>query len=68
MYITQAIHGYRETEITSWKDQSNSTLIKKLKSRAFTGESTTEPMQNVHILDLCDNGYVKPHVDSVRVS
>lgn len=25
-------------------------------------------MKRVHILDLCDSGFVKPHIDSVRVS
>lgn len=42
--------------------------MQRLKNRVFANESTTEPMQRVHVLDLCDNGYVKPHIDSVRVS
>lgn len=37
-------------------------------NRVFDDKSLTEPMQRVHVLDLCDDGYVKPHIDSVRVS
>ncbi|CAI6359739.1 unnamed protein product [Macrosiphum euphorbiae] len=60
-----AIHGYRETEIIKWKDQNNSNVIQKLRNRVFA-ESVTEQMQRVHVLDLCDKGYVKPHIDSIR--
>lgn len=42
--------------------------MQKLRARVFANGSTTEPMQRVHVLDLCENGYVKPHIDSVRVS
>lgn len=61
-----AIHGYRETEIIKWKDQNNSNVIQKLRNRVFADESITEQMQRVHVLDLCDSGYVKPHIDSTR--
>lgn len=64
---TQAIHGYRETEISVWKDPNNTSTIQRLRNQIFANGST-EPMQRVHILDLCDIGYVKPHVDSIRVS
>lgn len=66
--ISQAIHGYRETEITTWKDPNNSNVMQELRNRVFSHESTTEPMQRVHVLDLCESGYIKPHIDSVRVS
>jgi len=66
--MIQAIHGYRETEIITWKDINNANVIQQLKNSVFTNISTTKPMQRVHVLDLCNNGYVKPHIDSVRVS
>lgn len=40
----------------------------RLKTKVFTDESTTEAMSRVHVLDLCNDGYVKSHVDSIRVS
>ncbi|VVC27268.1 Alpha-ketoglutarate-dependent dioxygenase AlkB-like [Cinara cedri] len=61
-----AIHGYRETEIVTWKDPRNLNIMQRLSSRVFTDKSSTNPMQRVHILDLLNNGYVKPHIDSVR--
>ncbi|XP_025207506.1 alpha-ketoglutarate-dependent dioxygenase alkB homolog 7, mitochondrial [Melanaphis sacchari] len=61
-----AIHGYRETEIMSWKDQKNTNVIQRLRNKVFANESITEQMQRVHVLDLCDDGYVKPHIDSIR--
>lgn len=61
-----AIHGYRETEITIWKNPNNARLIQNIRNKIFTNDSTTKPMTNVHVLDLSDNGFVKPHVDSVR--
>lgn len=51
-----------------WKEPNNSIVMQKLRNRVFANGSTTEPMQRVHVLDLCDNGYVKPHIDSTRVS
>uniref|UniRef100_A0A2S2NLJ5 Putative alpha-ketoglutarate-dependent dioxygenase ABH7 n=1 Tax=Schizaphis graminum TaxID=13262 RepID=A0A2S2NLJ5_SCHGA len=61
-----AIHGYRETEIMTWKDQNNTNVMQRLRNRVFADESITEQMKRVHVLDLCDNGYVKPHIDSIR--
>lgn len=42
--------------------------MQELRNKVFANGSTSEPMQRVHVLDLCENGYVKPHIDSVRVS
>lgn len=54
--------------MSTWKDPSNTRVIQRLKNNIFSGQITTKPMERVHILDLCDDGFVKPHVDSIRVS
>ncbi|XP_050442153.1 alpha-ketoglutarate-dependent dioxygenase alkB homolog 7, mitochondrial isoform X2 [Adelges cooleyi] len=61
-----AIHGYRETEVVVWKNQTNGDIIQRLRSLAFKDDSNTVPMQRVHVLDICDDGYVKAHVDSIK--
>ncbi|XP_050521872.1 alpha-ketoglutarate-dependent dioxygenase alkB homolog 7, mitochondrial [Daktulosphaira vitifoliae] len=61
-----AIHGYRETEKILWKNDKNANIINKLKILSFGNDSKTKPMQQVHILDLYDDGYVKAHIDSVK--
>lgn len=54
--------------MSTWKDPSNARVIQRLKNNVFSSQLTTKPMERVHILDLCDDGFVKPHVDSIRVS
>uniref|UniRef100_A0A1L8E0V0 Putative alpha-ketoglutarate-dependent dioxygenase alkb protein 7 mitochondrial n=1 Tax=Nyssomyia neivai TaxID=330878 RepID=A0A1L8E0V0_9DIPT len=56
-----AIHGYRETERQHWYPDNKET-IKKIQNIAFKGEV----LPHVHILDLAEDGVIKPHVDSVR--
>lgn len=58
-----AIAGFREVEKISWKP-SNKALVQKIKDFAFP--SDTEFLDRVHVLDLEEKGYIKPHVDSVR--
>ncbi|XP_014275160.1 alpha-ketoglutarate-dependent dioxygenase alkB homolog 7, mitochondrial [Halyomorpha halys] len=57
-----AIHGFRETERLKW-NESNSAILNKIKCIAFGNDST---LPHTHILDLAENGYIKPHIDSIR--
>ena len=60
----QAIHGFRETQISDWSLESKA-IIDRIHETAFTEENP--PMGHVHVLDIEKNGYIKPHIDSVRV-
>lgn len=60
----QAIHGYRETERLQWNDKNTAT-INRLREISFP-ESVAQ-LKHVHILDLAPKGYIKPHIDAVRV-
>jgi len=59
-----AIHDYRETEKPNWNDK-NSLVIERLKRVAF-GHGSTTPLSHVHVLDVSEKGYIKPHIDAVR--
>ncbi|CAK8675742.1 alpha-ketoglutarate-dependent dioxygenase alkB homolog 7, mitochondrial-like [Clavelina lepadiformis] len=58
-----AIQDYRETEISKWSRQSDS-IINRIRSVAFKDSDLQKTL--VHILDLSADGYIKPHVDSVK--
>jgi len=58
-----AIHGYRETERSAW-NENNSKIIEKIRKAAFRDD--VGQLQHVHILDLAKDGFIKPHVDSVK--
>uniref|UniRef100_T1J1L3 Fe2OG dioxygenase domain-containing protein n=1 Tax=Strigamia maritima TaxID=126957 RepID=T1J1L3_STRMM len=58
-----AIHGYRETEKTNWNEE-NKNIIRRIKKLAFPEDTTT--LQHIHVLDITKDGYIKPHIDSVR--
>ncbi|CAG0888652.1 unnamed protein product, partial [Darwinula stevensoni] len=58
-----AIHGFRETERKQWKSE-NVKILEKVKKLAFP--PSVSPLQYTHILDLAPEGYIKPHVDSIR--
>lgn len=60
----QAIHGYRETEWKKWSEDS-SRILDRVRREAFPPE--TNHLSLVHILDLAPEGWIKPHIDSVRV-
>ena len=62
--ILQAIHGYRETERRNWSLENSKTLD-RVKDLAFPPD--VPKLAYVHILDLHKDGYIKPHVDAVRV-
>uniref|UniRef100_A0A1A8FKS7 Alpha-ketoglutarate-dependent dioxygenase alkB homolog 7, mitochondrial n=1 Tax=Nothobranchius korthausae TaxID=1143690 RepID=A0A1A8FKS7_9TELE len=58
-----AIHGYRETERLSWGPACEQ-ILNRVRLVAFPEGSPL--LGPVHILDLDKNGYIKPHVDSVK--
>ncbi|XP_024880948.1 alpha-ketoglutarate-dependent dioxygenase alkB homolog 7, mitochondrial isoform X1 [Temnothorax curvispinosus] len=58
-----AIHGYRETEWKKWSEDS-SLILDRVRREAFPPE--TMHLSLVHILDLAPDGWIKPHIDSVR--
>ncbi|XP_018344452.1 PREDICTED: alpha-ketoglutarate-dependent dioxygenase alkB homolog 7, mitochondrial isoform X2 [Trachymyrmex septentrionalis] len=58
-----AIHGYRETEWKKWSKDS-SQILDRVRRKAFSPEMIQ--LSLVHILDLAPEGWIKPHIDSVR--
>ncbi|XP_067945533.1 alpha-ketoglutarate-dependent dioxygenase alkB homolog 7, mitochondrial-like [Watersipora subatra] len=58
-----AILGYRETERSTW-NAANTKIINRLKDTAF--DNVSSPTNYVHVLDLEENGEIKPHKDSIR--
>ena len=60
-----AIHNYRETEHFNW-NSNNSQIIDRIRKVAFLEDA--KHIKFVHILDVAKDGFIKPHVDSVRVS
>ena len=61
----EAIIKFRETERKNW-NIANTKLIDHLRSTAFHPEDRQLPY--VHVLDLAEDGHIKPHIDSTRVS
>ncbi|XP_018017160.1 alpha-ketoglutarate-dependent dioxygenase alkB homolog 7, mitochondrial [Hyalella azteca] len=59
-----AIEGYRETEVSRWS-RGSSAALERLRARAF-GREARGVLVHTHVLDLAPQGYIKPHVDSVR--
>uniref|UniRef100_A0A8C3WXZ8 Alpha-ketoglutarate-dependent dioxygenase alkB homolog 7, mitochondrial n=1 Tax=Catagonus wagneri TaxID=51154 RepID=A0A8C3WXZ8_9CETA len=58
-----AIHGFRETEKSRWSEASR-VILQRVQAAAFgPGQTLLSP---VHVLDLEPQGYIKPHVDSVK--
>lgn len=57
--MAQAIHGFRETEKsqTAWND-TNKNVISRLSRQIFSSQADGNPLLNVHVLDLADNGFV----------
>lgn len=64
-HFVQAIHGYRETERLHWNPQ-NTSILQRVRDVAFP--PGTPQLSLVHVLDLAEDGVIKPHIDSVRVS
>ncbi|XP_029014120.1 alpha-ketoglutarate-dependent dioxygenase alkB homolog 7, mitochondrial isoform X1 [Betta splendens] len=59
-----AIHGYRETERVTWAPACEE-ILDRVRAAAFPADSPL--LGPVHVLDLDKAGYIKPHVDSVKV-
>ncbi|XP_031562880.1 alpha-ketoglutarate-dependent dioxygenase alkB homolog 7, mitochondrial-like [Actinia tenebrosa] len=58
-----AIKGYRETEKSRWTDDCLR-VFKRMRDTSF--KPNTKLLSHVHVLDLDGNGYIKPHIDSVK--
>ncbi|CAL7942301.1 unnamed protein product [Xylocopa violacea] len=58
-----AIHSYRETERSKWNEK-NKKIINKIQQTAFPKGMSQIPL--IHVLDLAPDGWIKPHVDSVK--
>lgn len=59
-----AIIGFRETERKTW-NPLNLEVIQRLREAAFDPKGTN-CLPYVHVLDLAEDGYIKPHIDSSR--
>ncbi|XP_078541838.1 alpha-ketoglutarate-dependent dioxygenase alkB homolog 7, mitochondrial [Lissotriton helveticus] len=59
----QAIHGFREIEKAHWTEQ-NTQILQRVRDVAFS--SSVPQLSLVHVLDLKADGYIKPHIDSVK--
>lgn len=64
LFSTQAIHGYRETERLQWGAKCES-ILRRVRVVAFPEGSPL--LGPIHVLDLDKEGYIKPHIDSVKV-
>lgn len=62
--LLQAIHGFRETERLQWGGVCAG-VLERLRAVAFPEGSPL--LGPVHVLDLDKSGFIKPHVDSVKV-
>ena len=60
----KAIVGFRETERKGWS-KANQEVIQRLRNVSFNPAHRQLPY--THVLDLAEDGYIKPHIDSVRV-
>ena len=60
----EAIIGFRETERKNW-NKVNSEVIQRLRQNAFKPD--VKHLPHVHVLDLAEDGHIKPHIDSPRV-
>lgn len=58
-----AIHGFRETERLHWTEPSMQ-ILDKVRQAAFPDGKPQ--LRHVHVLDLSADGYIKPHIDSVK--
>jgi len=50
-------------EVSVW--QQNSLLIDRIRKAAFHPNDAL--LNQTHILDLSPDGYIKPHIDSIKV-
>lgn len=61
-----AIAKFRETE-KKFFNKTNTPIVERIRNLAFpqTGKHS-KVLPYTHVLDLAEDGYIKPHVDSVR--
>ncbi|XP_023334732.1 alpha-ketoglutarate-dependent dioxygenase alkB homolog 7, mitochondrial [Eurytemora carolleeae] len=61
-----AISGFRETEKKLF-DKRNSPIIQRIRDISFPSSGKeSKILPYTHILDLAEDGFIKPHVDSIR--
>ncbi|KAI6196786.1 Acyltransferase ChoActase COT CPT domain containing protein [Aphelenchoides besseyi] len=60
-----AIYLYREREQKTFSPQ-NSAIVQRILEFSFPSDSRKIPY--VHLLDLHEDGHIKPHIDATRVS
>jgi alkylated DNA repair protein alkB family protein 7 len=58
-----AIVSYREMEKLEWNPE-NTTIMKRFEKHVFGSEKNG--LAATHVLDLHEDGYIKPHIDSVK--
>lgn len=61
---------YREVERREWEDARNAEVVARVRGRvlALLGLAPDLPCLPVHVIDLAADGFIKPHVDSVKFS
>lgn len=59
----EAIVNFRESERKHW-NKCNEVVIDRLRSASF--DPNCKQLPYAHVLDLAQDGYIKPHIDSVR--
>lgn len=59
-----AIVGFRETEVGRWSSLCSG-VLQRHRNTAF-GNSASNVLVHTHILDLAEEGHIKPHVDSIK--
>jgi alkylated DNA repair protein alkB family protein 7 len=61
---------YREVEKRQWEDPRNADVVARVRSRVLEllGLAPDLPCLPVHVIDLAAEGFIKPHVDSVKFS
>lgn len=64
------IEKYREVEKRGWLDPGNKALADRIKTLILRTlqRPKTMPFLPVHVIDLAEDGFIKPHVDSVKFS
>ena len=66
--LFQAIQGFRETERKHF-NTNNTATVNRIKDISFPREGhESRILPYTHVLDLADFGFIKPHIDSSRVS
>ncbi len=64
------IEKYREVEKRQWQDAGNAAVADKIRTLILEtlGKRATLPFLPVHLIDLAEDGFIKPHVDSIKFS